>query len=91
MTDAEILEILKIDLMLSTAALDEYLLTLIKSARAMIANEGTHLTSETEDSMLVEMYAAYLYRSRKDSAPMPRMLRLALNNRLFREKGTTNG
>ncbi len=37
--------------------------------------------------MLVEQYAAYLYRKRKDEkAAMPRMLRYMLNNRLFRQK-----
>lgn len=40
-----------------------------------------------EDGQLVVMYAAYLYRKRADDAPvMPRMLRYALNNRLFSQK-----
>ena len=35
----------------------------------------------------IGMYAAYLYRKRADDAPvMPRMLRYALNNRLFSQK-----
>ena len=40
-----------------------------------------------EDNELIVMYAAYLYRKRaEDNPPMPRMLRWALNNRLFSEK-----
>ena len=45
-----------------------------------------------DDALLVEMYAAYLYRKRKEQQnEMPRMLRWALNNRLFSEKGAVNG
>ena len=40
MTDADILVILKVDLQLSTAALDNYLLALIASAKEYIATEG---------------------------------------------------
>ena len=42
--------------------------------------------------MLVEMYAAYLYRRRREeNVQMPRMLRWALNNRLFSQKGEADG
>lgn len=92
MTDAEILAILKVDLQLSTAALDSYLQALISSARDYITTEGITLSSSQSDSLLVEMYAAYLYRRRREEdVVMPRMLRWALNNRLFSEKGTANG
>ena len=44
-----------------------------------------------DDAVLVEMYAAYLYRRRREeNAAMPRMLRYALNNRLLSEKGGQN-
>ena len=88
MTDADILEILKIDLQVSSTALDPYLNKLIASAREYIATEGIHLTVAPGDGMLVEMYAAYLYRRRREeNVAMPRMLRWALNNRLMAEKG----
>ena len=56
---------------------------------------------EIEDANLIVMYAAYLYRNRvKDSevgyktaisaTGMPRMLRYALNNRLFSQKMRTD-
>lgn len=73
--------------------MDSYLLNLISAAKSFITREGVTLTSSTEDGMLVEMYAAYLYRRRREeNVAMPRMLRWALNNRIFSEKaGATNG
>lgn len=90
MTNAEILTLLKIDLQISATSLDTYLSTLIETARAFIAKEGVTLNDSAEDGMLVEMYAAYLYRKRRETdTGMPRMLRWALNNRLL--GGETNG
>ena len=93
MTDADILTVLKIDLQISSGALDSYLEGLIASARAFIKREGVTLADTAEDAQLVEMYAAYLYRKRRDeTAAMPRMLRWALNKRLFSEKaGAADG
>lgn len=92
LTDEDILEILKVDLQVSSSALDLYLLVLITSARAYIAQEGITLADTAQDAMLVEMYAAYLYRRRREeNVQMPRMLRWALNNRLFSQKGAANG
>lgn len=92
LTDEDILEILKVDLQVSSSALDLYLLVLIASARAYIAQEGITLTDTVQDAMLVEMYAAYLYRRRREeNVQMPRMLRWALNNRLFSQKGVADG
>ncbi len=92
MSEQDILKILKIDLQVSVNALDEYLLFLITSAKKLILKEGITLTTSQDDALLVEMYAAYLYRKRKEQQnEMPRMLRWALNNRLFSEKGAANG
>lgn len=88
MPDADVLKILKLDLQISVNSLDDYLLTIIQAARNFIANEGITLTDSISDMMLVEMYAAYLYRKRREeNAVMPRMLRWNLNNRLLSEKG----
>lgn len=88
MADADVLKILKLDLQISVNSLDDYLLTIIQAARNFIANEGITLTDDISDMMLVEMYAAYLYRKRREeNAAMPRMLRWNLNNRLLSEKG----
>lgn len=96
MTDSQILVPLKIDLQISVNDLDEnYLLPLIKTARDFIATEGITLDESVGDGMLVEMYAAWLYRDRRNNSKyaierkMPRMLRWALNNRLFQEKAAT--
>lgn len=92
LTDEDILEILKVDLQVSSSALDLYLLVLITSARAYITQEGITLSDTAQDAMLVEMYAAYLYRRRREeNVQMPRMLRWALNNRLFGQKGAADG
>lgn len=96
MLDTEILVPLKIDLQISVDDLDEnYLLPLIAAARDYISTEGITLDESTGDAMLIEMYAAWLYRERRQAdhyatqRGMPRMLRWALNNRLFQEKAGT--
>lgn len=89
MTDETILTMLKVNLQIiaGNTLQDEYLWNLIATARQMITREGIMLTDSIEDGNLVVMYAAYLYRKRADDAPvMPRMLRYALNNRLFSQK-----
>lgn len=104
MTDKDILTMLKTDLQISATQYDTYLTNLIKLAKAAIEREGIILDTlvvngedETEtttgltieDGMLVQMYAAYLYRKRKEeNTAMPRSLRYALNNRLFSQKGS---
>lgn len=77
-----IMPILKADLQIQTNAIDGYLNTLISSAKEFINREGVLLTDSYEDALLVEMYAAYLYRKREEGGEMPRMLRFALNNRM---------
>ena len=88
MDNADKLRILKLDLQIATSAYDELLLQMISSAEGMISREGIVLDDKNaEDTQLVVMYAAYLYRRRRDENPaMPRMLRFALNNRLFSQK-----
>ncbi len=89
MTTAELLTYTKLNLQLASTAFDDYLSTLIiPAAQEAITKEGITLDLDTlTDCNLVVMYASYLYRKRTDSdASMPRMLRYALNNRLFSEK-----
>lgn len=90
MTESDILGILKIDLQINAAQYDAYLEKLISFAKDAIFEEGIILRKESaSDGMLVEMYAAYLYRKRKEeNTTMPRSLRYALNNRLFSQKGS---
>lgn len=88
MSSKQILTILKynLDIIPSDTSRDEYLLQLINAATALIEREGATLTDTIEDGQLIVMYAAYLYRKRATDEPMPRMLRWALNNRIFSEK-----
>lgn len=88
--NAAILSLLKanLEILPTFTANDSYLENLITASENMIAREGITLSNESvEDMNLVAMYAAYLYRKRAlDNPPMPRMLRYALNNRLFSQK-----
>lgn len=87
-----ILAILKIDLQISVGDYDDYLLQIINAAVGFIKTEGISLDfSNLEDAYLVEMYAAWLYRQRRETSgpAMPRALRWALNNRLFSQKASS--
>ena len=89
MTAVELLTMTKLNLEIPAAntLYDEYISNLIDAAEQMISREGIVLTESIEDGNLVVMYAAYLYRKRAEDTPqMPRMLRYALNNRLFSQK-----
>lgn len=90
----DVLSMLKMDLQISASQYDEYLMNMIRLAEKEIKKEGIAIEeSETngfsiEDGMLVQMYAAYLYRKRKEQVvTMPRPLRYMLNNTLFSQKG----
>ena len=82
------LEMLKIDLGITTTAYDGRLEQYLSSAQQMIEREGvTALNlSALEDMQVVVMYAAWLWRRRDTQEGMPRMLRWPLNNRIFSEK-----
>lgn len=92
MTNAEILTMLQVDLgeMFPSEARAAYLQQCISAAQQFITREGINLTDSIEDGQLVEMYAAYLVRKRATDEPMSRMLRWALNNRLFSQKVSDN-
>lgn len=90
MTDAEKLTMLKVDLGISSTAYDARLAQYITVAKAEIGREGITLsTNSLDDENLIIMYAAWMWRKRESGEGMPRMLRYALNNRLFAEKGRT--
>lgn len=92
------LTMLKTDLgILTTTAYDTRLTQLlITSEQAIIAEGASTLdASDSLDQQIIVMYAAWLWRKRDgtigtrqnvDMTMMPRMLRIALNNRIFREK-----
>ncbi len=84
----QLLDMLKVDLGIkSTTAYDERLEQYIESAKKSITEEGITLDLEDiQDCQLVVMYSAWTWRKRDSGEGMPRMLRYALNNRVFREK-----
>lgn len=90
MTQADLLTLLQADLNILSpdptrlAQLNH----LIEAALQLISREGVTLQEpfSAEDGQLVVMYAAYLFRKRATGEAMPRMLRWALNNRVFSAK-----
>ena len=89
MTDEERLEMLKIDLGIrSTTAYDKRLTQYLQTAKADIEQEGITFPSDISisDEQLIVMYAGWLWRKRSTGEGMPRMLRYAINNRLFAQK-----
>lgn len=84
----DVMTLLKIDLGIIGDVYDPLLFQLINAAKEFITKEGVSLTESAEDTQLVVMYAAYLYRKRATDEGMPRMLRWALNNRLFGGDGS---
>lgn len=93
-----LLNMLKVDLGIrSTTLYDARLTQLLAASKAAIVDEGAATLDDGDplDQQLIVMYAAWLWRKRDgalgtrqnvDMTAMPRMLRLALNNRVFREK-----
>lgn len=89
MNHETMVEMLKIDLGITTNVYDIRLNQLLDVATEEIKREGaTNLTpsSDIRDADLVIRYAEYLWRKRDTMEAMPRMLRWALNNRVFGEK-----
>lgn len=87
MTDLELLAALKVDLGITSTGYDSRLTQLVASAKAAVAREGAVLDlSNFEDCQIVIMYAGWLWRRRDTMEGMPRMLRWALNNKVFSGK-----
>ena len=79
------LEMLKVDLGITTHAYDERLCQYLDTAAERITAEGARLdvSRALGDKNLVIMYAAWMWRKRDTMEGMPRMLRWALNNAVF--------
>lgn len=86
---ATLLPSLKIDLGITATDYDERLTAYIQNAQTEIQREGITLDDSIGDNYLTIMYAAWTWRKRTTGEGMPRMLRYALNNRLFSEKAGT--
>jgi hypothetical protein len=88
MTDADRLTMLKIDLGISAEVYDQRLTRYLQAAQTEIEREGITFPPEppVDDEELIISYAAWKWRKRATGEGMPRMLRYALNNRLFAQK-----
>ena len=95
MADSTMLAMLKTDLGISAAqtAYNTRLEQLLTVAQSAIIEEGASTldASDPLDMQLIVMYAAWLWRRRDEMSGMPRMLRLALNNRVFGEAARGDG
>ena len=80
------LEALKVDLGITTAAYDVRRAQYIGSAKRAIEIEGIDLTESISDCNIIVMYAGWMWRKRDTGEGMPRMLRWQMNNRLFSQK-----
>ena len=88
------LTMLKTDLgIIASTAYDARLTQLLTAAEAAVSKEGASTldASDPLDQQLIVMYAAWLWRRRDEMTGMPRMLRLALNNRVFGEAAGSDG
>lgn len=88
MADLNLLSMLKIDLGFKTTGYDDRLNQLLTVAEKEIIREGAETLDKTDldDAQLIVMYAAWLWRKRDTQDGMPRMVRYAINNRVFSEK-----
>jgi hypothetical protein len=83
------LEMMKVDLGISSTAYDARLNQYLESAQAEIIREGVTFpeTLAVEDMQLIVMYASYMWRKRDgNETGMPRMLRYLLNQRVISQK-----
>ena len=92
-----LINLLKMQLLISSSAYDALLTQKIGAAKDMITREGAVLPDAennytAEDRELVVGYAAYLYRKGKnDDTVFPRWLRYALNNRVLHDRAQSGG
>lgn len=83
----------KSNLQIAGSSFDDYLNFLIDAAQNAIKAEGITIDFDAiDDCNLIVMYTSYLYRKRVGDDPvMPRMLRYAMNNKLFAQKAKGGG
>lgn len=92
MTTETKLQMLKIDLGITTTAYDERLTQYLQAAKNEIEREGVILSFDSQDDDNLQiMYAAWMWRKRDTGEGMPRMIRWQINNRLFDMGGGSNG
>jgi hypothetical protein len=95
LTDENLLELLKIELNKPAPYVEPVLKVKIGAAKERIEKHGIMLDMTSYDDVeLVVAYAAWLYRLKNgdpDKTAMPKMLRLALNDRIISAVGDRSG
>ena len=87
----QLLTALKTDLGILSETYDQRLMDRLCEAQTELTAQGLVLENTTADRDLVIMYAGWLWRGRITGEPMPRMLVIARNNKLFGQKARTDG
>lgn len=82
-----ILTLLKIDLGITHAIRDAYLIQAIKGSMQEIERRGIKLDlSAADDQMLISDYTAWTYRKRQEDAPLANNIQHRLRNRIIQER-----
>lgn len=87
----QLLTALKTDLGIRSTTFDDRLRDRLCEAQTELTAQGLILEDTTADRDLVIMYASWLWRGRVTGEPMPRMLVVARNNKLFGRKARAGG
>ena len=86
-----VLQLIKIRLNRADTTLDDYLCTRIVAARDKLEHKGVSLNlTVTEDCVFLSDFAAWQYLNRDKAGDMPKWLRLALRERVLRNRGDGN-
>lgn len=91
MNTQQLLTALKTDLGIRSEVYDQRLCDRLCEAQTELTAQGIVLEDTAADRDLIVMYAAWLWTGRITGAPMPRMLVVARNNKLFGRKARTGG
>lgn len=84
----QVLILVKLDLGISGAKRDDYLLHFISAAKSELDTKGVHLDlDDTADAMLLSDYVAWNYRHRTENLPLAKNISLRINNRIVKERG----
>lgn len=84
----QVLILVKLDLGISGAKRDDYLLHSISAAKSELDTKGVHLDlDDTADAMLLSDYVAWHYRHRSDNIPLAKNIALRINNRAVKGRG----
>lgn len=84
----QILILVKLDLGISGAKRDDYLLHFISAAKSELDTKGVHLDlDDAADVMLLSDYVAWHYRHRNENLPLAKNIALRINNRAVKGRG----